>query len=374
MSVYRHRKSPFYHFDFQIRGIRFSGSTGCVSRRDAERFERDEKDRRRVELKSAQAALSAPMTFAIAAARYYVEVGQHLRGDGAKNCTWSLEWLDREIGSNTLLSRVDSATVARLVAIRRGEGVAPATVNRSVTEQLRKIMNRARDIWNQSVQKIEWRKHMLAEPKERVRVLSVAEEAKLFHALRSDYHHVVQFALMSGCRMCEIVPGKEFPGLKWSDVDWAAKTISLTGKGRVIASIPISDGIRALLFPLQGQHPVYVFTYIAQRRSIARKKGERFPITREGLKSAWRRSKLDARLIDYRFHDNRHTAATSVLRATGNLKIVQRLLRHSNIATTTKYAHVMDEDVRRAMDAAEESRTESRNEASRQNEAIDKSA
>jgi hypothetical protein len=39
------------------------------------------------------------MTFAIAAAKYYVEVGQHLRGDGAKNCKWSIEWLDREIGS-----------------------------------------------------------------------------------------------------------------------------------------------------------------------------------------------------------------------------------------------------------------------------------
>jgi hypothetical protein len=76
-----------------------------------------------------------------------------------------------------------------------------------------------------TVQKIEWHSHMLAEPKERVRVLSTVEEGKLFDTLRTDYRPLVQFALMSGCRMCEIVPGQEFPGLKWSDIDWAAKTI-----------------------------------------------------------------------------------------------------------------------------------------------------
>ena len=76
----------------------------------------------------------------------------------------------------------------------------------------------------------------------------------------------------------------------------------------------------------------------------------------------WRRAKLDAKLLDYRFHDNRHTAATGILRATGNLKAVQKLLRHSDIATTAKYAHAMIDDVRDAMEAGEKSQTKSRNE------------
>ncbi|MGF3022850.1 tyrosine-type recombinase/integrase [Methylobacterium aquaticum] len=76
--------------------------------------------------------------------------------------------------------------------------------------------------------------------------------------------------------------------------------------------------------------------------------GERRPITREGLKTAFRRILPAAQIENFRFHDNRHTAATRVLRAGGNLKTVQRLLRHENIATTTKYAHVSDEDVMQA--------------------------
>ncbi|EKS38742.1 tyrosine-type recombinase/integrase [Afipia clevelandensis] len=79
-------------------------------------------------------------------------------------------------------------------------------------------------------------------------------------------------------------------------------------------------------------------------------------MTREGLKTEWRRAKLDAVLLDYRFHDNRHTAATGILRATGNLKAVQKLLRHSDVSTTSKYAHALIDDVRDAMTIAEKLR------------------
>ena len=43
MSVYRKTGSPYYHFDFQFRGRRYYGSTGCTGKRDAEEFERRER-------------------------------------------------------------------------------------------------------------------------------------------------------------------------------------------------------------------------------------------------------------------------------------------------------------------------------------------
>jgi integrase len=363
LSVYKPAKSPYYAFDFQIRGVRFTGSTECTGKRDAEAFEKLRKIEARIEVKALVAQEHAPLNFATAAARYYLQVGQHLLGDGPKNCQWSINWLEREIGSGTLLSSIDDATVARLVGIRRGEGVKNATVNRSTTEPLRKILNRARDTWSQKVAKIDWKHHMLSEPKERVREMSHSEENSLFARLRTDYQAVVRFAMQSGCRLCEIVPGKEFPGLRWTDVDWSGRKITVLGKGRVLGTIPISPGIREILFPLQGGNSDFVFTYIAQKTRDGRTRGQPYPMTREGLKTEWRRAKLDAKLLDYRFHDNRHTAATGILRATGNLKAVQKLLRHSDVSTTAKYAHAMIDDVRDAMEAGEKSRNKSRTEA-----------
>ena len=45
MSIYKPQGSPFYHYDFQFKGDRFYGSTGCTSKREAEAFERAERDR-----------------------------------------------------------------------------------------------------------------------------------------------------------------------------------------------------------------------------------------------------------------------------------------------------------------------------------------
>ncbi|TIN66413.1 MAG: site-specific integrase, partial [Mesorhizobium sp.] len=54
---------------------------------------------------------------------------------------------------------------------------------------------------------------------------------------------------------------------------------------------------------------------------------------------------------NFHFHDTRHTAATRVLRKS-NLKVVQQLLGHEDIKTTTKYAHAMMDDVLNALEAA----------------------
>lgn len=68
-----------------------------------------------------------------------------------------------------------------------------------------------------------------------------------------------------------------------------------------------------------------------------------------GLDTAFGRAMAKAGIKDFRFHDLRHTTATRLLRQEGNLRMVQKLLRHSDIATTARYAHVLDEDLRNAL-------------------------
>ncbi len=69
--------------------------------------------------------------------------------------------------------------------------------------------------------------------------------------------------------------------------------------------------------------------------------------------SRWLRKR--AGVMNFRLHDFRHTFATRLLRKTGNIKLVQKALNHSDIRTTTKYAHVLDDEVGAAMEREQKS-------------------
>ena len=78
--------------------------------------------------------------------------------------------------------------------------------------------------------------------------------------------------------------------------------------------------------------------------------GQRYPLTVHNVNFEWKKVRKKAGVTGFRFHDFRHNLATKVLRETGNLKLVQRLLNHSDIATTTRYAHVLDGEVADALE------------------------
>jgi len=350
MSVFKRAGAAIYEFDFVVKGHRFCGTTGCTEQRAAERVEAERKAVARAEIQRRAALETAPLTMNVACDRYWLEAGQF--HPASMSTLKTLARLNDWLGRTTLLSAIDNAAVAKIIARRRGEGVSNGTVNRTVTEPLRRLLYRARDIWGQQVQRIEWKRHILRESKERVRELSGDEEQRLIPALREDFRPLVRFALLSGLRMSEAI------ALTWADVDWGNRVIRIIGKGDDVATIPLSRPLRELLWPLQGHHPDSVFSFVVTHKREP-DFGLRRPITISGLKSQWRRARKRAGLKStredpvrgYRFHDNRHTAGTRLLRSSRNLKIVQKVLRHSDIATTTKYAHVLDEDVREAMDA-----------------------
>jgi site-specific recombinase XerD len=61
----------------------------------------------------------------------------------------------------------------------------------------------------------------------------------------------------------------------------------------------------------------------------------------------------------FRFHDVRHDTATKLLRQTQNLKLVSKVLNHSDIKTTARYAHVLDEELAGALQTLAEARDKS---------------
>ena len=68
------------------------------------------------------------------------------------------------------------------------------------------------------------------------------------------------------------------------------------------------------------------------------------------IKRSWATVRKAAGLQSVRFHDLRHTFATRVLQRGADIRTVQALLGHADIATTAKYLHATDESKRRAVE------------------------
>lgn len=269
MSVYKRPGRETYSYDFQCGGARYSGDTGKSAKRDAEKVEKSVREKVQNQLRQAKATNSEYMTFGRAATRYWNEIAQYHAN--AETSLRSLEWLQDKIGPATFLHDIGDDTVAQLVAERRTEvrynvtdketgRVSNGTVNRTVTQPLRHILNRARRIWKALVADVQWSQHMLKEPKERIREASKREENAIQDKLARGYDAAAAFAFASGCRRMEIL------GLRWEHVDLDGGRFTVTGKGdksRTLPLIPafarslrtVSDITKAMYSPMWRPAP-----------------------------------------------------------------------------------------------------------------------
>lgn len=366
MSLYKSAKSPFYAYDFQIDSRRFHGSTKARNKKDAEAVERDLKAKAKADIEQQKKTGNGPLLLRHGTGRFWNEVGQHYQNAG--DTFRDLERLNTYFGPDKRMDEITDADVAALVAWRRRDTVtrrkgkekhvqliAPATVNRTTIVPLRAVFSRGKKVWRYTFPlEPNWTGHWLKEPEERVRELDQPEGEALDAAVRDDYALWFEFARLTGLRRNETL-------IRWKNVNIFAKKITTTGKRGRKVHTPITPEVQVILDQCKGHHAEFVFTYVCRRPLEGQKKGTRYPITPAGAKTQWRRLRKQAKVEDFRFHDIRHDVATKVLRQTGNMKTVQKALNHANIATTAKYAHVLDEEVGNALSHVAQSRKKSQN-------------
>jgi integrase len=370
MSVYKDKRSPYYSFDFQLRGHRFYGSTNCTSRKEAQQRESVEREKAKALVK-AIARSKTSLLIDDVAARLWDDKAQD---DAEPKATeTNLARLIEYFGKTKLLTAIDHGEAKKLVAWRRGHRVSRrgkrtkeqqdalplisnSTVNRSTTKVLERLFEFAQAEGAVFEQEPKWGDLLLPEPLERVRELHSEESEALDGAMRDDYEPFFAFVRASGLRLRECVT------LRWSEVNFGTRQIVRVGKGGRRVVFPITPAIRDVLFPLQDQHAEFVFTYhaIYGNKRLGRVRGQRYPLTYNGAKTAWQVMRAKAGVTDFRFHDFRHDFGTKLLRESGNLKLVQKAMNHSNIKSTLRYAHVLDEDVAAAVEQLAESRKKSR--------------
>jgi integrase len=103
--------------------------------------------------------------------------------------------------------------------------------------------------------------------------------------------------------------------------------------------LPLSGAALALLTEMRehsGPAETYVFPGNASGRPL------------QNIKKFWRVVTAQARIANYRLHDNRHTHASHLVSSGLTLEIVGRLLGHTNPTTTKRYAHIADDPLRAA--------------------------
>ena len=148
--------------------------------------------------------------------------------------------------------------------------------------------------------------------------------------------YIVPMLILTGARKHEVLEAK------WCDVDLQ----------RRFWRIPISKAGRARYVPLSG-------STIALLNAVPRIDGCPFvfpnPETRQPYAlsyGAWKTVRRRAGMAEVRMHDLRHTFASLLVNSGRSLYEVQQILGHQNIRMTQRYAHLSQETLLTAADAA----------------------
>ncbi|MDP0929039.1 site-specific integrase [Paracoccus onubensis] len=334
---YRSKNSRFWHYDFQIRGRRFHGSCGTDDYEEAKAVEAAERVKAR-----GSSDITKKFTISQAIGTYWADVCQHQ--SSARTALSQGAMILSVIDPELRIENMTNAEIMKFVAKRRAV-VSNATVNRQL-QFLGRALRHMHRVHGAIVPDLDLKRAETAEPEERVRELSPDEQKRLFKHLRTDLHPLVQFALMTGARLSTICE------LRWRDIDHDNRRMTFRLKFAKTMRFPLSREIAALLSTLpKSKLPEdrrFVFTYEDQRSKDRHRR--KITASGGGLMEDFRDALELAEIEDFRFHDLRHTFATRMLRETGNLKLVSRLIGHSKVETTARYAHVLDDDMANALE------------------------
>ncbi|MEA2017589.1 MAG: site-specific integrase, partial [Campylobacterota bacterium] len=133
---------------------------------------------------------------------------------------------------------------------------------------------------------------------------------------------IIQFLLLTGARRSEVITAK------WKYIDLVHKvwTIPIT-KNNKIRRIPITPQLEEIINQLP-RYNEYLFPNGKEGKPIV------------NLYHHWKIIRQKALIQDVRVHDLRHTYASTLVNSGRSLYEVQKLLGHSDIKVTMRYAHL----------------------------------
>ncbi len=265
-------------------------------------------------------------------------VPAHCKISTAKEYRRSVElFINPKIGTRKIID-IERPEIAKLHHNLRDK---PYQANRTLGV-LSKMFNLA-EIWGLRTDGSNPCRHV-AKYKEskRERFLSEEEYQRLGQALRNalEYKleapapiHAIWLLMFTGCRLNEIVT------LQWAQVDLANKELHLPDSKTGAKTVYLGDAA------------------IRQFESVKRFADNDFVIVGKNigahltdLQRPWRRIRKMAKLDGVRLHDLRHSFASGGLAVGEGLPMIGKLLGHTKVQTTARYAHLANSPIKEAAD------------------------
>ena len=241
--------------------------------------------------------------------------------------------------SKVLLSDIKQEEAALWLDVMAQQGLAPATIER------------ARVVFSHSLKlAIRWgvpgitTNPLVGIPRPplnnaRERYLTTEEAQRLKAAVEQSRNkqlkYIVGLLLHTGCRVSEILHAE------WSHLDLDRRLLriaqSKSGKAR---TLPLSKGALDLIaeLPRYKGCPYLIPNPKALKPWV-------------GIFMSWDTARKQAGLPDLRIHDLRHSAASFMAAAGIDLYTIGKVLGHANYKTTTRYAHLANDQLLAAVEA-----------------------
>lgn len=266
----------------------------------------------------------------------------------------------RHLGTHARVDRIDRSTLIAFLESQRAAGLASTTIKRRASA-VRGFCN-----WLSS------RGHLASNPwvgvavvlgrsRKLPRLVTTSDLGHLLASLREaagvegscvmpERPHesttllAVALMVVTGVRVNEAVE------IRCRDIDLGARTLRIVGKGHRERHVYLTnDWITGLMH-----------SYLSIRNALGVEHQHLFfnrrcsPLTAPAMRSRLLKVSEEAR-IDARVtpHMLRHTAATQLIEAGVNIRLIQQLLGHASLSTTEIYTHVSDPALRKALSEAD---------------------
>lgn len=343
MRIHKRSGSPYWWYAFTFRGRRYRGSTKAERKSEAQAIAA-------ALLADLQAAPQRPESWKLThvLGTYYTDHAQHLRSHAF---VWQkITLFDAMMDTNQPLSSLTTRQLLDFRAKRRGLGIDRPTINRDMAV-LKAAINHAVNAHGLAAPAVDWKRLRYPENEHRVRFLSHEEFDGLIAAADAGMQLAITAAVTTGLRKTAML------GIEWHQVDLRGRTITIPkGKGRK----PQVVGIATPLLKLLKEHRA---TQSAATKpapgaakpapgtaKVVQLRGPVFDLT--NFRKRWEKTRTSAGLVDFHWHDLRHTFATWARQGGADLLELQKAMAHSSVAVTARYMHIGADETVTAFDRA----------------------